>query len=582
MCYSAFIERVDANASILNKIKTSVCNFSGKYISALCGRHYYVIENRVHNTLYLRSEVPVLTTARKISYIILTLLVIPFAVCFVIKLVHRYSLCSKNFVIMPDLPPFPPFHPAPLHPVHLHPAPLSILPIPSSPQPLPKSPIELPKNSLPKVQPEPVELEDLDAVEKVLLTYNMTENLIKERILPTILMGLLNYPAEADKVINSLKYCISLIMPKSQIHQDLKNKIANHLRTLFCESQKYQKLALKDAQILLPLMVNIDKYGRELAKIAQKVGHLPLLVNALKDPIATLNGQLTNMSIELKEFYLTLYERDFSIMCQTFSHPEYPQDKILNFLKSLEPNEENQGSASGLAACPEGLGRSLEEIRNTINIPSKVEDMTPWLKIQYIEHVIQLMLSETHEKKKIWHIHLAGQDQHLTNQANAIIVAIADVIGDRLDLPKEMVEIAKKDSYMAVTSTRYQDIAAGFLEFCTPKNLEEFMLNRINSSQNDDGDLGLKDYRLHIVSTLTESVTANDIESARAEITKIILASDPEFKPGSVDENLYAIWKYCEDPKNCLNTRSKDVKLFDLNKKAIRKFFYELFTKIVY
>lgn len=104
MCFNfALIDKNDKSTSLLNK----VIEFSEVYVSSIfCGRKYYVIHSTTSDSINVKIEIISLTTARKIFYIILTILIAPLIVCSFIKLLNRCSASYRKKILILPLEPF--------------------------------------------------------------------------------------------------------------------------------------------------------------------------------------------------------------------------------------------------------------------------------------------------------------------------------------------------------------------------------------------------------------------------------------------------------------------------------------------
>lgn len=302
-------------------------------------------------------------------------------------------------------------------------------------------------------------------------------------------------------------------------------------------------------------------YFNQLTDIAKEVG-------CDKELIKLMHNGPYYISLSLQQgisrlHYEAQFKRDLEIICKKMSEPTLSSDEkiaILNMFASL-PSDPLK---SGIQACPPGLGRLLEQICGCIDIPKNPEKVLPWLEIQLKEESLHQLVMQIEKEKYICALDVdSGKPvKHDPAHFGNFLISL---LGKKIGLPQEMIDKSTKD-LMAKTvmlpDDEQKELLAKFNKLYTEKALTPFLINRINSQP--DGRPGLKDFRNHIIQTLANHVSDDEIAASQKEVQK-------RFGVGEAvsDEPIFYVkLHYFLDP----DAAPSDEKASDLNEKGIRAF----------
>ncbi len=215
------------------------------------------------------------------------------------------------------------------------------------------------------------------------------------------------------------------------------------------------------------------------------------------------------------EYYSAQILQDLVFIRDKFRQPDFPQEKKLALLLMLNP----EPKGAGIEACPGGLGRTLQQMRGNLEIPAQSERVIPWLAGQLKGEILNQMVMQAEgvwnrnrNQCTEWQKIIVQRTAHDTaHRGNALILAI----GNRIGLPREMIERVKHDPTLLkipeLAAEKSGALIAAFRQFYTKSVLANALVARINSQP--DGSPGLKPFREHVIQKLSTIVTAAEIEN---------------------------------------------------------------------
>lgn len=326
----------------------------------------------------------------------------------------------------------------------------------------------------------------------------------------------------------------------------------------------------------------LNQYFVKLSGLAVEVGCDEELVTLLKNGSEIIQKNMWE-NVSAKHYY-ALFEQDLRLMCDKFSQPGYPKEKIAASLAVLRPDPAEK-LHTGLKSCPPGLGRLFEQIRATIDMPLEHKDLVPWLIVQFKEEVIDKMIlqatstarkpdesimaialdnaakkeSVTVSVRPEWHKAVDALSHEPIHRANAFIACL----GAKIGLPQESIAKTAFDPTLnPITKAQEDLIITEFNRQCNESSLLSFLQTRLNSDAS--GDVGLKTFREYAIQQLAATVTEDQLRAAKEEIMRRFhigteLAGEPVF---------FVRLKYLLYPE----LQPQDPKYTDLNEEGIKAF----------
>lgn len=183
------------------------------------------------------------------------------------------------------------------------------------------------------------------------------------------------------------------------------------------------------------------------------------------------------------EYQETLYQSftdAYQTLCDFFKDDQFPVEKKMEILLRLE-TERHQ--------CIPGLANLLHDICSSMDEPVDIAEKLPWLIARYKIEILKAEITEVHNLNRVIKEH-----------------------GIDLGLPPSVIKAAQADMYAALISVEVSKIfIEKFRKSYTPEGCLDFLEDYINS------DLpGRAAYRAHILSSLAEQVTEEQVEDPEA------------------------------------------------------------------
>ncbi len=302
----------------------------------------------------------------------------------------------------------------------------------------------------------------------------------------------------------------------------------------------------------------LNDYCLQLADIAEEIGGEQPLVETLKQGSHLINKNLQTGLARMH--YQSLIVNDLALICKKLKERDFSSDQKLAILKMLVPEGDQ---ASGLYACCFGLGRLLEQICSTLEVPQEPEKIVPWLAAQYKEEVLAQIIFQREAKGEFIRILKddKGKPIDSVHYMNMLIVAL----GEKIGLPNEVIEKARKDFFVEMGDFFEEDkqkLLDEFHALYTEEALVLFLMQRINSQP--DGKPGLKALRTYIMQKLADQASDAELEASKPDIQKKFNVDDEM----ADDPGYYVMLHYFLHPE----IDRFDDRHTDLNEKGIRAF----------
>ncbi len=280
----------------------------------------------------------------------------------------------------------------------------------------------------------------------------------------------------------------------------------------------------------------LSPYIKELAETAKAVGNSPDLIKSLEKGSAIIHKSLSEFPN--REYYYAQFLRDFKFICEKFKDPQITNARKQSLLAMLNP-----ANKSGIRGCPGALGRILQQMCVSINVPEDPQNVIPWVVDQIKGEIINTMCMQASTPRKAgkqypeWHSPVRELAHDPAHRGNTLILTI----GDKVGLSAEVMERAKHDivaeKMQGVLSQQQVDIVMeAFQEEYQKTELVKCTLEQINSQA--DGSPGLKPFRDHVIQVLSGKIEEQepDLEPTTAAVKRYYL-NGGEGKPGEVGFN---------------------------------------------
>jgi hypothetical protein len=306
----------------------------------------------------------------------------------------------------------------------------------------------------------------------------------------------------------------------------------------------------------------LDLYFAQLAKLAEDLACEQDLVDSFKNGPYIIAVALQTGGARLH--YDALFKRDLAIICAKLQGTDLSDDEKMAVLKMFASLPSDLGS--GMNSCAPGIGRLLEQIRASLDVPHDPEKVMPWLEMQIKQEILYQIVMQ-HETEGGKYMQLIDDPQFSKSKMDAAHfgnVLIRD-LGDRIELPKNMIDEASQDVIAQIAQLSEQDqeeLIDTFNQKYTDQVLADYLVERINSQP--DGRPGLKDFRQYMIQILAETVSDEDIEASIKEV-------QDQFKVGEAvasDPAFYVKLHYFLYP----DVDPSDERSTDLNEEGIRAF----------
>lgn len=258
------------------------------------------------------------------------------------------------------------------------------------------------------------------------------------------------------------------------------------------------------------------KYFNQLTAIAEEVGCENEIIDLLRKGPYYISLSLQQGISRL--YYEALFKRDLEMICKKMSDPALSSDEkiaIFNMFAAW-PNDPHK---SGIQACPPGLGRVLEQICGCLDIPKDSNKIMPWLETLFKEELLHQLVIKLDKEKYLCALDMETDKKPITHDPAHFGNYLISLLGKKIELPQEMIDKASKDmmaNTVKLPEKEEKELLAKFNELYTEKALTEYLMGRINSQL--DGRPGLKEFRNHIIQTLTNEVPDRDIEASKKEV----------------------------------------------------------------
>ena len=192
-------------------------------------------------------------------------------------------------------------------------------------------------------------------------------------------------------------------------------------------------------------------------------------------------SEIDGYCLYFPEYYQhTLYQSfadAYQTLCDFFKDDQFPVEKKMEILLRLE-TERHQ--------CIPGQANLLHDICSSMDEPAEIAERLPWLIARYKIEILKAEITEVHNLNYIIKEH-----------------------GIELGLPPSVIKAAQADMWIASSPSKMY--LEKFRKSCTPEGCLDFLEDYINS------DLpGRAAYRAHILSSLAEKVTEEQVENPEA------------------------------------------------------------------
>lgn len=307
---------------------------------------------------------------------------------------------------------------------------------------------------------------------------------------------------------------------------------------------------------------------RELANIAEQAGCSEELIRSLQRGSGPIYAKLCSEGGLV--YYYALFIDEFNQIAQRCRDPNFSAERKRALLNELAPLPEG----SGIEGCPPALGRTLELMINSMNVP-EFQATIPWLIDQFKCEIINRMVHQTqhamlvqqrdHQNMLPWQDVIRRLATDAAHRGNVVIAVLGEVIG----LPQKMVNQAKRDLFLRNRQINPADIEllkSAFDGVCTRQAVQDYLQEQINSKP--DGSQGLKQFRQHIIQFLSQDVTDEELERSKDQVGQYFKNSNWGDDPAHYVEFHYFLHHNAEHPNINYSHESST----DLNIEGIKRY----------
>lgn len=301
----------------------------------------------------------------------------------------------------------------------------------------------------------------------------------------------------------------------------------------------------------------LEGYFAKLADIAEQSGAEPQFIDLLRDGATIIYKRQAGPSLT---YYQTLFKEDFSFITEKLSGSDLSSEEKMAILKMLDPRQDEE---SGLRACWPGLGRILEYMCQSLNVPNDPIKIIPWLVERVQEESLNTLAMQEDVQGTL--LQLMDVIPTLKLDPTHVVNVLIAKFGTHLHLSQNLIERASHDSWLhtfAFTNEEEEALLNSFNDIYTEEKLMDYLLDQINSQP--DGKPGLKILRDHMIQTLCNQISDQELEDAKEDVQQHLGISDLL----ADDPAMYVKSRYFLYP----SVDPSDERATDLNEEGIRRF----------